>query len=89
MKYSGIDLHANNSVVSVTDEEDRVLAEKRLPNDLAKIVGFLMPWREALAGGGGGIDVQLILVGRWPASGRLQGAFSQHQRDQEVRRTQA
>ena len=31
MKYSGIDLHSNNSVVTVTDEEDRVMAEKRLP----------------------------------------------------------
>lgn len=43
MKYSGIDLHSNNSVVTVTDEEDRVIAEKRLPNDLFKIVGLLMP----------------------------------------------
>jgi hypothetical protein len=50
MKYSGIDLHSNNSVVTVTDEEDRVVAEKRLPNDLAKILGFLLPWREELAG---------------------------------------
>jgi hypothetical protein len=40
MKYSGIDLHSNNSVVTVTDEEDRVMAEKRLPNDLAKILHF-------------------------------------------------
>jgi transposase len=50
MKYSGIDLHSNNSVVTVTDEADRVVAEKRLPNDLAKIVGFLLPWREEMAG---------------------------------------
>jgi len=49
MKYSGIDLHSNNSVVTVTDEEDRVMAEKRLPNDLAKIVAFLQPWRDELA----------------------------------------
>ena len=50
MKYSGIDLHSNNSVVTVIDDNDRVVAEKRLPNDLAKIVGFLSPWREELAG---------------------------------------
>jgi len=49
MKYGGIDLHSNNSVVTVADEEDRVVAEKRLPNDLAKIVELLMPWREELA----------------------------------------
>ena len=50
MKYSGIDLHSNNSVVTVMDDNDRVVAEKRLPNDLAKIIGFLSPWREELAG---------------------------------------
>jgi transposase len=49
MKYSGIDLHSNNSVVTVTDESDKVVAEKRLPNDLSKIVGFLQPWREEMA----------------------------------------
>ena len=50
MKYSGIDLHSNNSVVTVTDDEDRVVAEKRLSNDLTKIVQLLSPWREELAG---------------------------------------
>jgi len=48
MKYSGIDLHSNNSVITVTDETDRVIAEKRLPNDLTRIVGFLLPWRDEL-----------------------------------------
>ncbi len=41
MNYSGIDLHSNNSVVTVMDDNDRVVADKRLPNDLAKIIGFL------------------------------------------------
>lgn len=43
MKYSGIDLHSNNSVVTVIDETDKIIAEKRLPNDLAKILVFLEP----------------------------------------------
>ena len=34
MKYCGIDLHSNNSVVVVTDQEDRSVLQKRLPNDL-------------------------------------------------------
>jgi transposase len=46
MNYSGIDRHSNNSVVIVTDEQDRMVAEKRLPNDLKKIIEFLEPWRE-------------------------------------------
>lgn len=50
MKYCGIDLHSNNSVVTVMDDNDRVVAEKWLPNDLVKIIGFLSPWREELAG---------------------------------------
>jgi hypothetical protein len=50
MKYSGIDLHSNNSVVTVADEADRVVAEKRLPNDLPKVLAFLLPWQEELAG---------------------------------------
>ena len=50
MNYSGIDLHSNNSVVNVIDETDRVVAEKRLPNDLAKVLAFLAPWRAGLAG---------------------------------------
>ncbi|MEX3842331.1 IS110 family transposase [Paraburkholderia sp. BR10882] len=50
MNYSGIDLHSNNSVVSVIDETDRVVAEKRLPNELARILTFLAPWQAELAG---------------------------------------
>jgi transposase len=47
-KYSGIDLHANNCVVVVSDEEGRVCCEKRVPNDLAKVVGLLEPFRSEL-----------------------------------------
>jgi transposase len=41
MKYSGIDLHSNNSVVVVSDEADRVLAWRRVPNDAAAILALL------------------------------------------------
>ncbi|EKS71792.1 MULTISPECIES: IS110 family transposase [Caballeronia] len=50
MNYSGIDLHSDNSVVSVMDDTDRVVAEKRLPNDLGRILTFLAPWKDDLAG---------------------------------------
>ena len=36
MKFSGIDLHSNNSVVLISDEADRIVYQKRLPNDLAQ-----------------------------------------------------
>jgi hypothetical protein len=50
MKYSGIDLHSNNAVVEVIDDDDRVLYRKRLTNDLALIVTALVPWRDELQG---------------------------------------
>lgn len=74
MKYSGIDLHSNNSVVTVADEEDRVVAEKRLPNDLAKIVGFLMPWQEELAG----VVVESTFNWYWLADGLQAAGFKVH-----------
>jgi hypothetical protein len=37
MKYCGIDLHSNNSVVIVSDEEDRMAFSKRL---------LASPWRQ-------------------------------------------
>jgi transposase len=50
MKYSGIDLHSNNSVVVVIDEADRVVYRRRLPNELAKVLEALAPYRAELAG---------------------------------------
>lgn len=50
MKYTGIDLHSNNSVISVINETDKVVAEKRLPNDLARILEFLEPHKADMAG---------------------------------------
>jgi len=44
--YVGIDLHSNNSVVVVMNEQDHVLYEKRLPNDLRLILGALEPYRQ-------------------------------------------
>ena len=73
-KYSGIDLHSNNSVVSVTDEEDRVVTEKRLPNDLAKIIGLLMPWRDELAG----VVVESTFNWYWLVDGLQAAGFKVH-----------
>lgn len=50
-KYSGIDPHPDNGVVTVTDEPDRVVAEKRRPNDPQRTLGRLIPWRKAVASG--------------------------------------
>lgn len=46
--YCGIDLHSNNHVVVVIDEEDKRVFEKRLINDLSLTLKALSPYRETL-----------------------------------------
>jgi transposase len=41
--YAGIDLHANNHVLVVSDEEDHILSQKRLRNELSEILRALTP----------------------------------------------
>ena len=48
--YCGIDLHSNNHVLVVIDEEDKRLYEKRLDNDLSLTLKALSPYWETLHG---------------------------------------
>ncbi len=46
--YCGIDLHANNSVISIINDNDEVQYEVRLPNDLGQILTTLAPFQSDL-----------------------------------------
>jgi len=48
--YCGIDLHSNNSLISVIDSNDRVIAEKRLDNKLELIHHYLSPYQDDIRG---------------------------------------
>lgn len=61
-------------MVTVTNDEDRIMAEKRLPNDLAKILAFLLPWRETLAG----IVVESTFNWYWLVDGLQAAGFKVH-----------
>ncbi|MBP0633719.1 IS110 family transposase [Cupriavidus sp. AcVe19-1a] len=74
MNFSGIDLHSNNSVVTVIDEADRVVAERRLPNDLTKILAFLTPWKAELAG----VVVESTFNWYWLVDGLQAAGFLVH-----------
>jgi hypothetical protein len=41
--YGGIDLHSNNSVVALLDEEERLVYRKCVANDAAGILAALAP----------------------------------------------
>lgn len=49
-KYSGIDLHSNNCVVVVIDENDKICLERRVPNDLSQVITLLKPFQDELEG---------------------------------------
>lgn len=48
--YCGIDLHSNNSLISLIDENDRPVSEKRLANDLNAIQQHLQPYQNDITG---------------------------------------
>ena len=48
--YGGIDLHANNSMVTLLDEQDHVVYQKRLGNHLDVILVHLAPYQGEIAG---------------------------------------
>ena len=48
--YCGIDLHSNNHLVVVIDEQDKRLEERRVGNDLSLTLALLEPYRDGLAG---------------------------------------
>ena len=48
--YGAIDLHSNNNVTVLIDEQDKVVYEKRLPNDLGLITQQLEAYQSSLEG---------------------------------------
>lgn len=49
-KYSGIDLHSNNCVVVIVDENDKVCCERRVANEASQVIALLEPFRSELKG---------------------------------------
>ncbi len=50
MLFCGIDLHSNNCFVVISDDDDKVLYSRRLPNNLDQICAALDPYRTNLFG---------------------------------------
>ena len=74
MKFSGIDLHSNNSVVVVSDEEDRIVYQKRLPNNLEQIQAALAPHREELVG----VVIESTFNWYWLVDGLMDAGYRVH-----------
>ena len=74
MKYCGIDLHSNNSVVVITDEADHVLYSKRHANDLSEILAALSVHRADLSG----VVVESTFNWYWLVDGLQEAGYRVH-----------
>jgi transposase len=72
--YGGIDLHSNNCVVVLLDEEDRVVYEKRLPNDLGYLLLELAPYRGRVDG----LVVESTFNWYWLVDGLMEAGYPVH-----------
>src|SRR5882672_8097678 len=69
--YAAIDLHSNNGVLTVIDENDRVLKQKKLANKLELFVGELEPFRATLQG----VAVESTFNWYWLVDGLVEHRF--------------
>lgn len=72
--YGGIDLHANNSVVVVINEQDQVIYQKRLPNDLATLLEQLAPHHTEIEG----VVVESTYNWYWLVDGLMDAGYRMH-----------
>jgi transposase len=72
--YGAIDLHSTNNVTVVIDEQDRVVYQKRLPNDLALILKELCVYQSELEG----IVVESTYNWYWLVDGLMEQGYKLH-----------
>ena len=70
--YCGIDLHSNNHVLTVIDEADRKVYERRLPNDLAISKAALEPYRAELVA----VAVESTFNWYWLVDGLMEAGYA-------------
>src|SRR5215207_7789609 len=72
--YAGIDLHSNNSVLAIIDDQDRVMFQKRLPNELERILLALASFQPWLVG----VVVESTYNWYWLVDGLMQAGYCVH-----------
>lgn len=70
--YGAIDLHSNNGVLVLVDEKDRIVYERRLPNDLGVVLRELAPYRKKVEG----IAVESTYNWYWLVDGLMDNGYT-------------
>lgn len=72
--YCGIDLHSNNSMISLINDNDKLISEKRLDNDLDAIQQHLKPYRDNIQG----IVIESTYNWYWLVDGLIDEGYPVH-----------
>lgn len=72
--HCGIDLHGNNNYIGLADENGKTLLEKKLPNDLERVLGAIEPYRKQIEG----LVVESTFNGYWIIDGLMDRGFKVH-----------
>ena len=72
--YGGIDLHANNSVVVLLNEQDQVIYQRRLSNYLPEILAPLAPYQADIQG----VVVESTYNWYWLVDGLMEAGYRVH-----------
>lgn len=72
--YAAIDLHSTNSFLTVIDQDDNALIERRFPNDLGPLLDALEPYRGSLQG----IAVESTYNWYWLVDGLQDAGYRVH-----------
>lgn len=70
--YCGINLHSNHHFISILDQDDKRLKEKRLSNDLSKTLALLEPYKGDLQG----IAIESTFNQYWLVDGLMEAGYS-------------
>ena len=72
--YGGIDLHSNNSVLVLIDEQDKVVYEKQLDNKLELMLNELKTYQKQVVG----LAVESTYNWYWLVDGLMEAGYSLH-----------
>jgi len=72
--YGGIDLHSNNSVINLVDEDGEVVTKRRLSNNLREIILFLEPYSDSMTG----LVVESTYNWYWLVDGLMDAGYTVH-----------
>jgi transposase len=72
--YSGIDLHSNNHVLTIIDEQDQKVFERRLPNKLETTLHCLSTYQQDISG----IAVESTYNWYWLVDGLMDAGYPLH-----------